>query len=208
MGTMNHWAARAGAVVAAATLAITAVAPTSTAESVKYDLDGSPYVKTITIDNGAADVVVRYVARKTPRNVTFQGWSVEVDAVAEHRSDSGAAEFSISGMWNRDRARLYRFADDGSFEATRVRCDGLTSSRDGRVKTVTIPRACLVYTETAATAVRVSAGVYGIKVRPDGTGCWGAGAPRRGFSAWLEPGTPSRTIARVTRSTDVSARGC
>jgi hypothetical protein len=208
MGTMHNRVARAAATVGALVLAATAATAPATAESVTYSFDSNPYVRSVRITNNDSAVVVKIVARRTPKSVVFRGWSVYLDTVADHRSDVDAGEFYAWGPWKRAGIRLVRFSDDGSYEQTRVACDGLRTSRDGRAKTITIPRACLIYGDVEASAVRVQSGVNGDQVKPSGTSCWGVGAPRRGWTAWLEPGSATQRASAGARTSGTAARGC
>lgn len=205
MTTIANWGRRAAATCMAVVLVGALPSPASS-EKATYDFPKSPYVKSISIDNGDEDVVVRAVARKTGKSVEFNGWSVDIDTVAGHGTDFGAGEFTTYGPWLRNRVRLFSISDDGTYATTKITCAGLTSTLTGRTRTVVIPRSCLTYGDAAATAIRTKVSVHGFKHRRDGTNCWGVVAPKRGWSAWLDPDVPP--IARATSSASTVARGC
>ncbi|HWJ82974.1 MAG TPA: hypothetical protein VNS55_12120 [Nocardioides sp.] len=205
MGIIRNWRRGAAALLAVTAVVAATASPTS-AESVTYAFAKSPYVKSIKISNGSTRVVVRYVARPTPASVRFTGWSIDLDTVADHSSDVGAGEFTVYGPWRRERAKVIRYADDGSYDQSTVSCDKLKTTRVGKVKTVVVPRSCLKYGDAKAVGVRVRAGVYGDKVTPSGGSCWGVVAPRRGWTDVLQPGA-ARLSARQSRVA-VAARGC
>lgn len=208
MGKIHTRAARIAALLVATTLASTLGIQAAGATSSTYRFDKSPYVRSISIDNATSDVVVTYRARRTGKSVFFAGWSVELDTVPGRASDFGASDFYASGKWGRAKVQVWEFAADESYNTYRVACPEATSTLQGRVKRVVIPRSCLTLDEVEPTQVRSKAGVYGTRKKPSGTTCWGVGAPRRGFTAWLAPSGSERTVAGSATQRGSAARGC
>lgn len=182
MGIIRTRGARAAALLAVGVLGSTLGIQSASATGSTYNFDNSPYIRSVTINNAASNVVVTYKGRRTS-SVKFAYWVVDLDTVAGRDSDYGKMDFYVDGQWDRAAVKVWEIATDGSSKAYRVACEGATSTLQGRVKRIVIPRSCLALDEVAPTAVRARAVILGTRNTTE----WTVAAPRRGYTPWLEP---------------------